>query len=89
MTDQPKLLDQVRNVLRLRHYAYDTEKTYLYWIKHFIVFHHMTPPRDMGATEVEAFLTHLAVDQTVAPSTQNQALSALIFLYREGLPARH
>jgi len=83
MTSQPKLFDQVRAVLRRRHYAYKTEKSYIHWIKHFIAYHQMKPPREMGAAEVEAFLTHLAVDQKVAPSTQNQALSALIFLYRE------
>jgi integron integrase len=83
MSSQPKLLDQVRDVLRLRHYSYETEKSYIHWIKRFVSFHHMKPPRDMGAAEVEAFLTDLAVQQKVAPSTQNQALSALIFLYRE------
>lgn len=82
-SNPPKLLEEVRDVLRRRHYSYQTEKTYIYWIKRFIAFHHMKPPRDMGASEVEAFLTHLAVDQNVAPSTQNQALSALIFLYRD------
>jgi len=79
----PKLFDQVRQVLRVRHYSYETEKSYIHWIKRFIAFHQMRPPREMGAAEVEAFLTHLAVEQKVAPSTQNQALSALIFLYRE------
>jgi integron integrase len=83
MSPQLKLLDQVRNVMRRRHYSYQTEKSYLNWIKRFIAFHHMKPPREMGAPEVEAFLTYLAVHQTVAPSTQNQALSALVFLYRE------
>lgn len=83
MASSPKLFDQVRQVLRVRHYAYETEKSYIHWIKRFIAFHHMKPPREMGAAEVEAFLTYLAVDLKVAPSTQNQALSALIFLYRE------
>jgi integron integrase len=83
MSSPPKLLDQVRNVIRRKHYSYQTEKSYLQWIKRFIVFHNMRPPREMGAAEVEAFLTHLAVDLKVAPSTQNQAFSALIFLYRE------
>lgn len=83
MPSQPKLLDQVRNVLRRRHYSYKTEKSYIHWIKHFVAFHQMKSPREMGAPEVEAFLTHLAVVQKVAPSTQNQALSALVFLYRE------
>lgn len=83
MNSQPRLFDQVRDVLRRRHYSYQTEKSYIQWIKRFVVFHNMRPPRDMGAPEVEAFLTHLAVDQKVAPSTQNQAFSALVFLYRE------
>lgn len=83
MASQPKLIDQVREVLRLRHYSYETEKSYIHWIKRFISFHNMKPPREMGAAEVETFLTHLAVQKNVAPSTQNQALSALIFLYRE------
>jgi integrase len=60
-----------------------TEKSYIHWIKHFVAFHGMKTPRNMGAPEVEAFLTHLAVVQNVAPSTQNQAFSALVFLYRE------
>jgi integron integrase len=83
MTAPPKLLDKVREVLRRRHYSYQTEKSYIQWIKRFIAFHGMKPPREMGALEVEAFLTHLAVEQKVAPATQNQALSALVFLYRE------
>jgi integron integrase len=83
MSPQPKLLDQVRDVLRRRHYSYKTEKSYIHWIKHFVAFNGMRSPREMGAPEVEAFLTHLAVEQNVAPSTQNQALSALVFLYRE------
>lgn len=83
MSSQPKLFDQIRDVMRRRHYAYKTEKSYILWIKQFIVYHNMKPPREMGASEVEDFLTHLAVNQKVAPSTQNQALSALIFLYRE------
>jgi hypothetical protein len=78
MASSPKLFDQVRQVLRVRHYAYETEKSYIHWIKRFIAFHHMKPPREMGAAEVEAFLTYLAVNLKVAPSTQNQALSALI-----------
>jgi integron integrase len=83
MTAPLTLLDQVRNVMRRKHYSYETEKSYLNWIKRFIAFHHMTPPRQMGAPEIEAFLTHLAVQAQVAPSTQNQALSALLFLCRD------
>jgi hypothetical protein len=78
-----KLLDDVRDVMRVRHYAYQTEKTYIYWIRQYIFFHEITHPKDMGAAEVEAFLTHLAVGRSVAASTQNQALAALLFLYRE------
>ena len=80
-----KLLDDVRNVMRVRHYSYQTEKIYIYWIKQYIFFHKITHPKDMGAAEVTAFLTHLAVERTVAASTQNQALFAVLFLYREVL----
>lgn len=69
-----KLLDQVRAVLRTRHYSYRTEKTYIEWILQYIHFHDIKHPKEMGAAEVEAFLTHLAVERTVAASTQNQAL---------------
>jgi integrase len=82
---KPKLLEQVRNKIRIRHYSIRTEKTYLDWIKRYILFHHKKHPKDMGAAEVEAFLTYLAVKLTVAASTQNQALNALLFLYREVL----
>ena len=81
----PKLLDQVRDRLRVKHYSLRTEKQYLNWIRRFILFHGKRHPKEMGATEVEAFLTHLAVDGNVAAATQNQALSALLFLYREVL----
>lgn len=80
-----KLLDDVRNVLRVRHYSYETEKIYVYWIRQYIFFHNIRHPKEMGAAEVEAYLTHLAVEKTVAASTQNQALFALLFLYREVL----
>ncbi len=80
-----KLLDHVRDTLRLRHYAYRTEETYVQWIRRYILFHNKRHPREMGNTEVEAVLTHLAVEGQVAASTQNQALSALLFLYREVL----
>ena len=82
---KPKLLDQVRNKIRIRHYSIRTEKTYLDWIKRYILFHHKKHPEDMGAAEVEAFLTYLAVKLNVAASTQNQALNALLFLYKEVL----
>lgn len=80
-----KLLDDVRNLMRVRHYSYQTEKVYVYWIRQYIYFHHITHPKDLDAAAVEAFLTHLAVKKTVAASTQNQALFALLFLYREVL----
>jgi integron integrase len=81
----PRLLDQVRAKLRLLHYAIRTEEAYVDWIRRFILFHHKRHPREMGATEIEAFLTHLAVDGKVAASTQNQALAALLFLYQKVL----
>ncbi|MFA5940478.1 MAG: integron integrase [Sinimarinibacterium sp.] len=81
----PKLLDQVRAAIRTRHYSLRTEQTYLHWIKRFILFHGKRHPREMGAPEVEAFLSDLAVSQNVAANTQNLALSAILFLYREVL----
>lgn len=81
----PKLLDQLRDKMRLKHYSVATERQYIHWAKRFIFFHDKRHPKDMGLTEVEAFLTHLAVDGQVSASTQNQALSALLFLYREVL----
>ncbi|MFA7243176.1 MAG: phage integrase N-terminal SAM-like domain-containing protein [Sulfuricellaceae bacterium] len=81
----PKLLDQVQVVLRVKHYNIRTERVYLDWIKRYILFHHKTHPAQMGAAEVEAFLSHLAVVGNVAAATQNQAKSALLFLYREVL----
>jgi len=83
--NQPKLLDQVREKIRRLNYAYSTEKAYLSWIKRFILFHNKRHPSDMGAVEIEVFLTHLAVDKIVSPSTQNQALAALQFLFSEVL----
>lgn len=80
-----KLLDQVRDAIRLKHYSYRTEQTYIGWIRRYIIFHDKQHPKDMGGAEVEAFLTHLAVVRTVSASTQNQALSALLFLYRHVL----
>jgi integron integrase len=83
MASPPKLFERLHEEFRRRHYSYETEKSYTYWIKEFIRFHQMTPPRDLDEAAVEVFLTHLAVDKRVAASTQNQAFSALIFLYRE------
>ena len=83
--EKPKLLDQVRNRCRLKHMALSTEKQYVNWIRRYILFHHKRHPLEMGKEEVGAFLTHLAVEGHVAASTQNQALAALLFLYREVL----
>ena len=84
MEQRPKkLLEQVKDVIRLKHYSYQTEKTYIHWIKHYIFFHNKQHPRDMGGKEIEAFLTDLAVNRKVAASTQNQALHAILFLYEE------
>ena len=81
----PKLLDQLRERLRLLHYSIRTEQQYVQWVRRFILFHGKRHPAEMGAREVESFLTHLAVVGNVAAATQNQALSALLFLYREVL----
>ncbi len=80
-----RLLDQVRDRLRLKNYAYRTEKLYLYWIKQYILFHNKRHPNEMGGPEIEQFLAYLATTKKVVASTQNQALSALLFLYREVL----
>jgi integron integrase len=80
-----KLLDQVRDKIRLLHYSYKTEQAYVEWIKRFILFHNKRHPLEMGALELEKFLTHLAIVRHVSASTQNQALHAVLFLYREVL----
>ena len=86
MEQRPKkLLEQVQYVIRLKHYSYQTEKTYIYWIRRYILFHNKCHPKDMGSKEIEEFLTHLAVNENVAASTQNQALHAVLFLYKEVL----
>ena len=82
---QPRLLDVVRDRIRVKHYSIRTEKSYVDWVRRFVRFHGLRHPREMGAPEVEAFLTHLAVAGNVASSTQNQARSALLFLYKEVL----
>jgi len=82
---EPKLLDQVRGKIRLKHYSIRTEQAYVDWIKRFVLHFGKRHPRDLGAAEVEQFLTHLAVHGKVAASTQNQAKSALLFLYKEVL----
>lgn len=81
----PRLLDQLRDRIRVKHYSIRTEAQYVLWVRRFILFHGKRHPRELGAQEVEAFLTHLAVEGGVAAATQNQALSALLFLYREVL----
>ncbi len=81
----PKLLDQVRDVLRRKHYSIHTEASYVDWIKRFILFHGKKHPNTMGSLEIERFLTHLAVHGKVAASTQNQALCAIVFLYKHVL----
>jgi integron integrase len=81
----PRLLEQVRERIRVMHYSIRTEEQYVHWIKRFILFHGKRHPRDMGAPQVEEFLTHLAVEGRVAASTQNQAKAAILFLYRQVL----
>lgn len=84
---QPRLLDKMRDKIRVKHYSIRTEQTYLDWVRRYIRFHGLRHPRELGAEAVEAFLTHLAVKRNVAASTQNQAKSALLFLYKEVLGA--
>ncbi|MFO1364468.1 MAG: integron integrase [Burkholderiales bacterium] len=81
----PRLLDRVRDRIRLKHYSIRTEQAYLDWVRRFVVFHGRRHPRELGHAHVEAFLTHLAVEGKVAAATQNQAKSALLFLYKEVL----
>ena len=83
--EEPKLLDRLRNKIRLKHYSIRTEHVYVDWTSRFIRFYGMRHPKHMGPEEVERFLTHLAVEGRVAASTQNQAKSALLFLYKEVL----
>lgn len=81
----PRLLEQVRSIIRLKHYSIRTEVAYVHWIKEYILFHHKRHPLELGAEHVSHFLSHLAETKHVAASTQNQAASALLFLYREVL----
>ncbi len=83
--NKPRLLDRVREAIRVRHYSLRTEQTYIQWIRRFIFFHNKRHPETMGEAEITAFLTHLAVERKVSPSTQNQALSANLFLYQKVL----
>jgi site-specific recombinase XerD len=76
-------LDFIRSAIRVRHYSRQTEKAYVYWTRQFILFHGKRHPNELDGEAVEAFLTFLAVKRKVAPSTQNQALCALLFVYRE------
>lgn len=85
MDGKPRLLDQVREQIRLKHYSIRTERVYCEWIRRFIRFHQYRHPSEMGAAEVEAFLSDLAVRRNVSASTQNQALAALLFLYKQVL----
>ena len=80
-----KLLDTIRDKIRFKHYSYSTEKTYIHWIKHYIFFHNKKHPVEMGKEEIESFLTFLATKKRVSPTTQNQAFSAILFLYKEVL----
>ncbi len=84
-SQSPKLLDQLRDRIRLKHYSMRTEQAYVQWVKRYLFYHGMRHPKEMGKPEVEAFLTALAVDRNVAASTQGQALAALLCLYKEVL----
>lgn len=79
------ILDQLADTLRTRHYSYRTEQAYRYWVKRFIFYHGSRDPRGLNETHLQAYLTHLAVKEKVSPSTQNQALNALVFLYKHVL----
>ena len=82
MSDQPvKLLDRVRQKIRLKGYSIRTEKAYVAWIRRFILFHNKRHPKEMGKNEIESFLSHLVLHRNVAPSTQNQAFNAILFLF--------
>lgn len=84
-SSQGRLLDRLRDAIRTRHYSYQTEKAYLHWARRFIYFHDKRHPQEMGEAEIAAFLSHLAVERRVSASTQNQALNALLFLYKQVL----
>lgn len=81
----PRLFDRIREVIRLKHYSLSTEKTYISWVKRYLLFHNMRHPREMGRREIESFLSYLATTRRVASSTQNQAFNAILFLYNEVL----
>ena len=84
----PRLLDQVREVARLKHFSLSTEKSYVHYIRDFILFHNKRHPKEMGASEIRAYLSHLAINRNVAASTQTVALSALLFLSTEAVEGR-
>lgn len=84
-SERTRLLDQMRNAIRRLHYSHRTEESYIHWIKRFIYFHGKRHPDFLGEAEVTASLNHLAEERNVAAATQNQALSALLFMYREAL----
>jgi site-specific recombinase XerD len=84
-TPKPKLLDQVRALIRTKHYSLRTERAYVFWIKRYIYFHQKRHPAEMGKDEVKRFLSYLATTEKVAASTQNQALAGLLFLYKQVL----
>ena len=88
LAKKPKLLQQLRITIRSFNYALATEKSYVFWSYRFIIFHNKRHPKEMSSTEVSQFLSHLAVEKTVSPATQNQALCALVFLYKHviGIP---
>ena len=79
---QPRLLTRLREAIRVRHYSYQTEKAYVHWVRRYIRFHGLRHPDSLSGDQVRSFLTHLAVEKGVSASTQNQALCAIIFLYR-------
>ncbi|HJV33474.1 phage integrase N-terminal SAM-like domain-containing protein [Geomonas sp.] len=83
--EKPKLLDQLRDAIRIRHYSYRTEQTYVLWAKQYILFHDKRHPADMAEKEIGEFLTYLATKRKISSSTQNQALNAIIFLYKHVL----
>ena len=86
MENRPKkVLEQVGDQIRLKHYFYRTEEAYIQWMRRYILFHNKRHPKEMVVPEIEAFITHLAVEGNVAAATQNQALSALLFLYKHVL----
>lgn len=82
---KPKLLDRVKIAIRAKHYSIRTEQAYVNWIKKFVLFHNKRHPKELGASDINQFLSHLANNDNVAASTQNQALCALLFLYKEVL----